>query len=995
MKSLKILTVGSSVALWLVCQLPAQTYTKTQTFDSQSAAALNGWVELGSRANNMNYGYNPGTAYAGGSPDEAGGYVARNQIRSMYADVFGSYLTLTNTFSATGRVAVVYTSGNAALVLGHSDSSLVGQNKDLLNTIGVLVTPATGVNNILNGVVGLANASITGVLWTGIDVSGAKTYTWSYSWNPTGGTSGNGALTLSASDGINTSNLVISITAAQKAVGGKYDSFGLTSRCLAATAVYSYTYVDNLQYTALPSCIRASPSSIVEVPGQNNVPVTVAIPALYNTSQNFYVTVTSTNPAIAEPVGATGGSLTLVYPAGGANAQTFYVNAVAAGTVNMTLANTNGVCFGTGQIAVTVGAQASTIMKAQSFDTATSALTNGWVELGCRTNGQNFGFSATSNAGGPAGEAGGFFKRDLKRALYADLFGGKLTLNDYLHASGTIIMPTLPGTNAGPVIGYGDSSKVGLSTEANLLGLECGYSSGGVPGLYARLVLTNGTSYEPALLSPINLGTVYYWDYTYDPTGGASFSGALTVNLSDGISGTNTTVITLTSGDRIVGAQFDCFGVNSRSLSADTNGTSVFVDNVNYTAPASQPCVRFLATTASTFVWQTNVSVSVSIPPAANANSSFPVTVTSLNPDVAVPLGAGANGSLVLTFPVGSQLQTFRLSALKAGTAVFALSNAGGFCVDSNVLTVTVPCSSVTTSKSESFDTVESASAHGWVELGSRTNGQDFGFSATANAGGPAGEAGGTFARTSVRSCYVDVYGAKLTLNDYLTASGKIILPGAYGGNLGPIIGHSDSTTAGLSLPEANNLGLNNLNGTTFYLELILADGTRAGEVALPGVVSTSTVYDWNYVYDPTGGPTGNGSLTVNVISGGVTNTAVYNLSAANRATGAQFDCFGMTSRALSSSAATGPAYIDNVTYTVPIQLRVAGILNLPNGNLRLTITTPTPCGNYVIQAAPSLSPLAWTAITNVAYSVLATGLTAEFAKPADAATFYRVILLP
>lgn len=222
--------------------------------------------------------------------------------------------------------------------------------------------------------------------------------------------------------------------------------------------------------------------------------------------------------------------------------------------------------------------------------------------------------------------------------------------------------------------------------------------------------------------------------------------------------------------------------------------------------------------------------------------------------------------------------------------------------------------------KTETFDNAATAAANGWVELGSRENGQDFGFSDTTFVGGPAGEAGGVVKRDAIRAAYVDVFGGtRLTLDDHISASGKIIVPGPYGGNLGHLVGHSDSKRAGQSLVQANQMGLLvATSGTRFNVHLSLANDIRRESVIVLPTLTPTTVYDWEYAYDPDGGTTGNGALTVTVVGDGVTNTGVYELTVEDRAAGAEYDCFGLTSRALPSSAATGTAYMDDVSYTVP-----------------------------------------------------------------------------
>lgn len=1006
MKTNHCLLAAVSLLSLLGCPTLAQTFTKTENFDIEENARTNGWVELGSRANNMDYGYSAGTSFAAGlGPGEAGGKVGCDQSRSMYADVFGSLLTLEVPMTATGRLAIAFQNGNASVILGHSDSKLVGQNQDSRFVLGLRTVPSALQ---LEAVIGLTNAVRTAIVLNGgLDVTGLTNYIWQYAWDPNGGTSSNGALTVIVSDSFGgvssfTNSVTLSLSAADRSQNPTFDSFGLTTRTLSASDVFAQTYVDDVAYTALPSCVSLRPGRALVVPGQTNKAVSVVIPVAANLLEDVHVTVASLSPTIAKPLGAVAGTLTLTFPAGGPNTQTFYIQGVSAGDTDFQFSSTNGLCFASDEVAVTVATAATTLVKTETFNTADSARTNGWSEIGSRENGQDFGFAASANAGGPAGEAGGFFKRDPIRVAYADIFTGQMSLNDRLQASGTIVVMDDTGANAGPIIGQVDSSKIGQNSEANQIGLECVVASG-TSRYYARLTLANSTGYEVAVLNPAVTGQVYNWEYLYDPTGGPSGDGALTVNVTDGISGfTNTTVINLSAADRQVGARFDSFGMYSRALSANPAGSPVFLDNVTYTALPSGACVRFVGDTSLVnVVGQTNKLVTVTIPAAANGGASFSVTVQSLNPTVARPSGANGSGALVLTFPAGGGVsQSFFCESLSPGQTTFTLSHGGPFCTGGTV-DVTVHPTAATRLKTESFETAAAAATNGWVELGSRSNGQDFGFSATTFAGGPAGEAGGVFKRDSIRSCYVDVYGGKLTLNDHFSASGRIIIPDVHSGNLGPNIGHTDSTRSGMnsaSLPagppypaEANNIALNIVSGTTFVPELILADGSRRGETAFLTGLSTSTVYDWYYVYDPTGGPSGNGSLTCAVISEGVTNVGVYLLTAEDRAIGAEFDSFGLTSRALSSSSATGPLYMDDVTYSVPVNpLRIADIQVVGN-NVRLIIDTPSIASSHVVRETAALGT-AFTPVTEVNWSVTGNQVVAEFPKPGST-RFYQVTI--
>lgn len=229
------------------------------------------------------------------------------------------------------------------------------------------------------------------------------------------------------------------------------------------------------------------------------------------------------------------------------------------------------------------------------------------------------------------------------------------------------------------------------------------------------------------------------------------------------------------------------------------------------------------------------------------------------------------------------------------------------------------PPSSVIIQKMETFDTAYSAATHGWVELGTRINAQDYGFSDTTNAGGPAGEAGGNMARRAVRSSYCDVFPGRLTLAHAFGASGRLVFTGfPASGNASVLYGHGDSTKAGQS-SEANQIGL--VLATTppsLFAHITFSDGYRFETSLLTGLV-TNEIYNWSYDYDPAAN-NGNGRLIVHVSAAGsgVTNIGTRNLDAALRARGATFDSFGITQRALSevSPLPVSSSFLDNLEYT-------------------------------------------------------------------------------
>lgn len=117
---------------------------------------------------------------------------------------------------------------------------------------------------------------------------------------------------------------------------------------------------------ALP-CVTASASDLSVVVGQSGSTVTVTIPRLLTPDDAASVTVTSANPGVAVPTGATGGSLTLNFAAGGGLVQTFDVTGVGVGQTTLSFSSA-GVCV-PNNIEVTV-TTVPAVLLSDNFSTA-------------------------------------------------------------------------------------------------------------------------------------------------------------------------------------------------------------------------------------------------------------------------------------------------------------------------------------------------------------------------------------------------------------------------------------------------------------------------------------------------------------------------------------------------------------------------------------------------------------------------------------------------
>ncbi len=117
-------------------------------------------------------------------------------------------------------------------------------------------------------------------------------------------------------------------------------------------------------------------------------------------------------------------------------------------------------------------------------------------------------------------------------------------------------------------------------------------------------------------------------------------------------------------------------------------GQKMVLDNVQVVS-ASDPCPTISPLSATNHPVNTPTVFTVTAPFGSNLIEDFDVTVTSTNPEVALPAGA-VDGQLVLSFLQGEGLtQTFEAECLSPGTVDFVLS-AGGVTCPGSVASFTV-----------------------------------------------------------------------------------------------------------------------------------------------------------------------------------------------------------------------------------------------------------------------------------------------------------------
>jgi hypothetical protein len=187
---------------------------------------------------------------------------------------------------------------------------------------------------------------------------------------------------------------------------------------------------------------------------------------------------------------------------------------------------------------------------------------------------QDFGYSATSVAGGATGELGGLISRTTTPAWYAAPIADT-GLNDILTASGRISMPA-QSSGAGLHFGWFNNQRQGWRPWNQL-----GFRLDG-RGSFANVLLDVMTQTWKAaginagnLPTPLTIpfdGSDHTWTLSYNPAG----NGTITFTLDS----LPAAVMALPAGFKAEGAVFNRFGL--LNLQIPSGGMQVYLDNIQY-----------------------------------------------------------------------------------------------------------------------------------------------------------------------------------------------------------------------------------------------------------------------------------------------------------------------------------------------------------------------------------------------------------------------------
>jgi hypothetical protein len=817
----------------LVVPLVATAQLKTETFDTQASASIDGWTDYRDQINGENYGWS-NSNHAGGSPGEAGGLLVRTGgIRSWYADGAIGSLSLNDYFNVSGQITITRPSTDAPYIIGYFNTNDPAGNLDLL---GLSLAEGTGsqagIGTRFQTFVGLAGPTAITHSSTGSQQPPpGETNFFTFTYDPNAGVNLEGRLTLNyTSIGTNWTTFV-DLSASDRITGAAFNAFGLLVRAAGSTDTNTPlgVYLDNLTYSVGSSNIFERANGTSMVVGENDRDISINIPDGITSNGPVSVDLVSTNPAVAYPVAASGGTLTVTFPQNSPyNVTNVPVTAITQGATLFYLTNgTDGISLSPAQSSNVIDVVVGTV-----------SLTPSTLSLGYEEN---------------------------DKAVTVSIVNG-------LNSTGPVIVSL---GNSDPDVAVPQTSTVT-------------FPQGG-------FISTN------IIVSAMTEGTT-------------------TLSLNNLIGG---------GGANLVGSTLVTVSGNPISVSPNA---------------------------LVSLVGQTSQVLTVSIPSFANATGDVTVDLKSLNPSIAVPQGA-AGDTLSLTFPAGgTNSLSVPLKVQTYGTAMLVLTNnasvLGTTYITNGAVVVTVPVPQGTNLVDETYDSQGTASSDGWTDYLDQTNGDDYGWSDTANAGGTPGEAGGNLVRLPNRSYYADVSAGPLSLNDYISASGLLFIA-------------PPSTDAAFDIGYFNT---NDPAGSQDVLAVGLADGSypssrisaAAGlangtflETFGPLQLNAAVPVTWSLNYDPTAGPTGNGQLVLNyTLNGGAYSTNI-NLTTAERITGATFNAFGILDRGVGSDTSSPLGiFVDNLTYTKGYSLTPVPVpLTLQATGSTLTFTWSNPAFSLAFSA--------------------------------------------
>ena len=412
---------------------------------------------------------------------------------------------------------------------------------------------------------------------------------------------------------------------------------------------------DNLKIESAGGATFAQTAASVRL-GQLSPAITVKVPQGLNSQAAVQIKVTSSDPTIAVPDGGTGAELTLTFPAGGANTQTFRVRGVSLGGTQFTL---SGAIAGGNRLSVAVISGPGPILQ-EDFASTTIDATK-W-----KTSQQSFEAGST-----------GTFEVAAK--------GGQLDISGVATGDGTLYWP---GASLKTVKSYVATKELNLAFEVDRVLIE-------QPGTAARTGVFITTDDRSKYVFFSQDAGENNWQVNVNP--GTPTGNQAAIQAFAAITDTGKHRIRMVADGQTVEVFLDgvsggryvfevtsgiYFELATYARATDDSARGVF-DNVK--VDGVLPCTAVTPSNVSMTLADSGPTATLTIPQLLNDATAATVTITSRDPKVAVPNGT-ANGILTLNFAAGApNTQTFAITPIGLGSTTFDIVSNPDNCTVSTV----------------------------------------------------------------------------------------------------------------------------------------------------------------------------------------------------------------------------------------------------------------------------------------------------------------------
>ncbi|MCC6233129.1 MAG: hypothetical protein IT580_10835 [Verrucomicrobiales bacterium] len=455
--------------------------------------------------------------------------------------------------------------------------------------------------------------------------------------------------------------------------------FGSYARANNDTAATTW---DNLVIESTGSA-AFTPTSTTVREGQFGGVMTVRIPAALNASRAIQLNVVSSDATVAVPEGGTGGTLSVTFPAGGANTASFRVRGLKVGTAKFAI---EGSVPAANQLTVAV-TKGPVVLLEDAF--AGGTLDASKWEVSNRSFEAGTGAYTVTQTGGAL---------EISGATDADFWAG---------------------AGVASKAGFVATKELNLVVEVDRVMLENQGGTAARAGVY--LTTADYTKY---VFFSQNLGeSGFGWAVNANPgspTGNGSAVGGFGGMLDGGdlrkirLVADGSTVEVFLNG--VSGGKVE-FPVNSDirvvlAAYGRAAGDTALARFDNLKVENALPCVAVTPAAVSMTVADTGRQLVVSVPTLLHDEGTATVTVTSRNPAVAIPEGA-ASGVLTLTFAPGTpDTQAVAIKAVGVGSTTFEVSSTPAACVSGSVAVEVVEVPKVLVVDDFSGTTIDAAK---WV----------------------------------------------------------------------------------------------------------------------------------------------------------------------------------------------------------------------------------------------------------------------------------------